>query len=68
MYANLAVTVFAPDMYGRDPAQYFAHEVEQTTDELVIHIDGNDGDSSHSEPAGKARFPRGTPFSVSADF
>ena len=50
MYANLRVT--------NDGVVHYAHRVDITADEVIVHLDDNDGESNYSEPAGELRLPR----------
>jgi hypothetical protein len=70
MYANLRVRVHGvlPGLAAQQPIEHRAWKVETNeAGELVVHLDANDG-GSYSEPAGEITYPRGTPFTVEADF
>jgi hypothetical protein len=61
MYANLRI--IRP---GEDTV--FAHEVTIGPDGILIHLDANDGESSHAEPDETITMPFGESVTITADF
>lgn len=70
MYANLKVTVLPVPNDPDTAVEHAAWKVEtiRRTGEVIVHLDGNDGNGSYAEPAGEIVYPRGTPITVDPDF
>jgi hypothetical protein len=59
MYANLKVYVSVSADEEDEPVghDFYAYAVEIVEDELVIGLDGQNGNGSYAEPVGTVKFP-----------